>query len=45
VFHPPQLLEAWEPGQPRQSRLVLITRDLDREMLLNSLKAFEAAAQ
>jgi len=45
VFHPPQLLEAWAPGQPRQSRLVLITRDLDRDMLLNSLQAFEAAAQ
>jgi hypothetical protein len=30
---------------PRHSRLVLITRDLDRDMLLKSLRAFEAAAQ
>jgi G3E family GTPase len=44
LFHPPQLLEAWPDGEPRRSRLVFIVRDLDRDVLLRGLEAFEAAA-
>jgi G3E family GTPase len=41
VFHPPVILEKW-PGEDRRSRIVFITRDLDRavieEMLQSLLK-------
>jgi G3E family GTPase len=43
LFHPPALLEAWPPGDPRTSRLVFITRDLDRSVIEAGLRAFEAA--
>ncbi len=44
LFHPPTLLEAWPAGEPRRSRLVFIVRDLEREVLLRGLQAFEEAA-
>jgi G3E family GTPase len=44
LFHPPELLAAWPAGEPRRSRIVFITRDLDRDTLLQGLNAFEAAA-
>ena len=37
LFHPPAELPAW-PSDDRRSRIVLITRDLRREMLEDSLK-------
>jgi G3E family GTPase len=37
LFHPPAELPAW-PSDDRRSRIVLITRDLSREMLEDSLK-------
>lgn len=39
MFHPPVLLDAW-PDDDRRSRLVFITRDLERELFENTLKAF-----
>lgn len=39
LFHPPALLDAWPEGE-RLSRLVFITRDLDRELFEHTLKAF-----
>lgn len=44
VFHPPALLDAWPPNDPRTSRLVFITRDLPREAITAGLAAFEDAA-
>jgi len=44
LFHEPVLLEAWPPGDDRRSRLVFITRDLDRETVAEGLRAFEQAA-
>ncbi len=44
LFHPPELLPGWAEGVPRQSRIVFIVRDLDRESLLRGLQAFEDAA-
>jgi G3E family GTPase len=32
----------WKPGEKRQSRLVFIGRNLDRDLLLSSFKACEA---
>ncbi len=43
MFHPPELLPAWPAGEERRSRVVFITRDLDRATLLQGLNAFEAA--
>lgn len=43
LFHPPALLDRWPPG-PRASRLVFITRGLERETLARSLDAFTAGA-
>jgi G3E family GTPase len=37
LFHPPAELPAW-PSDDRRSRIVLITRDMSREMLEDSLK-------
>ncbi len=39
LFHPPALLDAWPDGE-RLSRLVFITRGLDREMFEHTLRAF-----
>jgi G3E family GTPase len=43
LFHAPALLPAWPEGEPRRSRLVFIVRDLQRDVLLRGLEAFEAA--
>ena len=45
LFHEPVLLEAWPAGDPRTSRIVFITRDLDRATVEAGLQAFEAAAR
>jgi len=44
LFHEPVLLPAWPEGDDRRSRLVFITRDLDRDTVAEGLLAFEAAA-
>ena len=44
LFHEPVLLDAWPEGDPRSSRIVFITRDLDRATIEAGLRAFEAAA-
>ena len=44
MFHPPDLLPAWPDGDPRTSRIVFITKDLNRETVEHGLAAFEAAA-
>ena len=44
LFHEPVLLPAWPDGDNRRSRLVFITRDLDRDTVAEGLRAFEAAA-
>jgi len=44
LFHEPVLLPAWPPGDDRRSRLVFITRDLDRATVAEGLRAFEEAA-
>ncbi|MCX7383436.1 MAG: GTP-binding protein [Alphaproteobacteria bacterium] len=45
MFHEPVLLEKWPDGDPRTSRIVFITRDLDRATIEAGLAAFEAAAE
>lgn len=42
VFHPAQALERW-PSADRRSRIVFITRDIDRTAIEATLKAFVAA--
>lgn len=44
LFHPPELLPEWPAGTPRRSRIVFITRNLERDVLLRGLEAFEQAA-
>ncbi len=44
LFHEPVLLDAWPAGDDRTSRLVFITRDLDRDTIAAGLSAFEQAA-
>jgi G3E family GTPase len=39
MFHPPALFDAW-PDDDRRSRLVFITRGLDRALFEDSLRAF-----
>jgi G3E family GTPase len=39
LFHPPATLSAWPPGDDKRSRLVFITRDLDKEYVEKSLDA------
>jgi len=39
LFHPPATLAAWPPGDDKKSRLVFITRDLDRPYVEKSLDA------
>ncbi len=41
VFHPPALLESW-PDDDRRSRIVMITRDLNREPIEQMFEAFVA---
>ena len=45
LFHEPVLLERWPEGDPRTSRIVFITRDIDRATIEAGLEAFEAAAK
>lgn len=45
LFHEPELLAAWPEGDSRHSRIVFITRDLDRETIEEGLRAFESAAR
>jgi G3E family GTPase len=45
MFHEPQLLPAWPEGDPRTSRIVFITRDLDRFTIEEGLRAFDSAAK
>jgi G3E family GTPase len=45
VFHAPVLLEGWPAGEKRRSRIVFITRDLDRASVEAGLLAFEEAAR
>jgi G3E family GTPase len=42
LLHPRMLLEAWPEGDPRTSRLMFITRDLPRDAIDESLRAFNA---
>lgn len=44
VFHEPILLQGWPHGDDRRSRLVFITRDLDRSVIERGISAFEQAA-
>lgn len=39
IFHPPAVLDAW-PSDDRRTRIVFITRDVDRKMLEDTLKSF-----
>lgn len=43
LFHPPALLPGWQ-GESRKSRIVFITRDLDRGWLERSMGEFLASA-
>jgi G3E family GTPase len=45
MFHEPELLPAWPEGDPRTSRIVFITRDLDRATIEEGLLAFDKAAK
>ncbi len=45
MFHEPVLLPGWPEGDNRQSRIVFITRDLNRETVEKGLRAFEEAAR
>ena len=40
VFHPPALLPAWPPATTGASRLVFITRDLDRATVAEGFRGF-----
>lgn len=42
VFHPPAMLDAW-PDDDRRSRIVMITRDLNREPVEQMFRAFVEA--
>ena len=44
VFHEPIQLREWPPGDDRRSRLVFITRDLDRSIIEGGIASFEQAA-
>ncbi len=39
VFHPPAVLDAW-PSEDRRTRIVFITRDVDQQLLEDTLKTF-----
>jgi len=40
VFHPPAMLERWPEGEEKRSRLVFITRDVNREPVAEMFAAF-----
>ena len=44
IFHPPAMLDAW-PDDDRRSRIVIITRDLNREPVEQMFRAFVEANQ
>ncbi len=44
LFHPPVLLPRW-PSDDRRTRMVFITRDLPRELIEQSLAAFDEAGE
>lgn len=44
VFHEPTLLREWPAGDDRRSRVVFITRDIDRAVIEKGIRAFEDAA-
>jgi G3E family GTPase len=44
VLHEPMPLREWPDGDDRRSRLVFITRDLDRSVIEQGVKAFDQAA-
>ena len=44
VFHPPARLPAWQ-GDDRRSRIVFITRDIDRKFLEESLASYREPAK
>ncbi|WP_406566285.1 CobW family GTP-binding protein [Acidisoma cellulosilyticum] len=44
IFHEPALLREWPGGDDRRSRLIFITRDLDRSVIEGGVGAFEQAA-
>jgi G3E family GTPase len=44
VLHPPAQLPSWPADDPRNSRIVFITRDLPRSAIEPGLRAFVAAA-
>ena len=44
VFHPPARLPAWQ-GDDRRSRIVFITRDMDRKFLEESLASYREPAK
>jgi G3E family GTPase len=44
LFHPPVVLQGW-PDQDRHSRMVFITRDIPRAVLLASFRSFFADAK
>jgi G3E family GTPase len=43
LMHPPVKLAAWPAGDPRTSRLVFITCDLQRAVIEDGMRAFQAA--
>lgn len=45
LLHPPMPLAAWPVGDPRNSRLMFVTRDLPRDAIEQGLAAFNAAAE
>jgi G3E family GTPase len=45
VWHSPTLLAGWPAGEPRQSRIVFILRDLPRAVVEDGLAAFVQAAR
>jgi G3E family GTPase len=40
IFHPPLKLDAW-PGEDRRTRIVFITRNIDKETIEETLGVFE----
>jgi G3E family GTPase len=40
IFHPPMRLDAW-PSDDHRTRIVFITRDIDRETIEDTLRVFE----
>lgn len=40
IFHPPKVLERW-PSEDHRTRLVFITRDIDKDVIEGTLEVFE----